>query len=131
MNAMRFLILALSVIGILASSNVAKADLRVAFVVGNGAYKNVRPLPSPPIDAKAMADLLKNVGFEVIEGTNLTRDKMTEKLLDFGPSPVSGCVVKAERIGHREAEAFRSPEVDDETVDCWLLKRQITGFVAA
>src|SRR3982074_1268244 len=81
---MRLLILALSVIGILASSNVAKADRRVAFVVGNGAYKNVSPLPNPPIDAKAIAGMLRNVGFEVVEGTNLTRDKMTERLLDFG-----------------------------------------------
>ena len=81
---MRLLILALSVIGILASSNVAKADRRVAFVVGNGAYKNVQPLPNPPIDAKSMAGLLRNVGFEVVEGTNLTRDKMTERLLEFG-----------------------------------------------
>src|SRR6202165_6169420 len=81
---MRLLILALSVIGILASSNVANADRRVAFVVGNGAYKNVQPLPNPPIDAKSMAGLLRNVGFEVVEGTNLTRDKMTERLLEFG-----------------------------------------------
>src|SRR3982075_1268476 len=81
---MRLLILTLSVIGILASSNVAKADRRVAFVVGNGAYKNVSPLPNPAIDAKAMASALRNVGFEVVEGTNLTRDKMTERLLEFG-----------------------------------------------
>ena len=81
---MRLLILALSVIGILASSNVARADRRVAFVVGNGAYKNVSPLPNPPIDGKAIAGMLRNVGFEVVEGTNLTRDKMTERLLDFG-----------------------------------------------
>src|ERR1700720_1337546 len=81
---MRLLILALSIICILASSNVAKADRRVAFVVGNGAYKNAQPLPNPPIDAKAMAGVLRNVGFEVVEGTNLTRDKMTERLLEFG-----------------------------------------------
>jgi uncharacterized caspase-like protein len=62
----------------------AMAEKRVAFVVGNGAYKNVAQLPNPPIDARAMAAVLRNVGFEVVEGTNLTRDKMTEKLLDFG-----------------------------------------------
>jgi uncharacterized caspase-like protein len=28
--------------------------------------------------------VLRNVGFDVVEGTNLTRDAMTEKLLDFG-----------------------------------------------
>jgi uncharacterized caspase-like protein len=81
---MRSLIVALSVLGLLVSANAAKADRRVAFVVGNGAYKNVTPLPNPPIDAKAMAGVLRNVGFEVVEGTNLTRDKMTERLLEFG-----------------------------------------------
>jgi uncharacterized caspase-like protein len=97
---MRLLIFALSVIGILASSNVAKADRRVAFVVGNGAYKNVTPLPNPPMDAKAMADLLRNVGFDVVEGTNLTRDKMTEKLLDFGKKAEGADVALFFYAGH-------------------------------
>jgi hypothetical protein len=81
---MRFLIIALSVVGMLVSANAAKADRRVAFVVGNGAYKNVAQLPNPPIDAKAMAGVLRNAGFDVVEGINLTRDKMTERLLEFG-----------------------------------------------
>jgi hypothetical protein len=81
---MRFWIAALSVAALLVSGNAALADKRVAFVVGNGAYKNVTPLPNPAIDARSMAALLRNVGFDVVEGTNLTRDKMTEKLLDFG-----------------------------------------------
>jgi hypothetical protein len=81
---MRFMILALSVMGILVSADTAKADRRVAFVVGNGTYKNVAPLPNPPIDAKSMAGLLRNAGFDVVEGINLTRDKMTERLLEFG-----------------------------------------------
>jgi hypothetical protein len=81
---MRLLIIALSAIGFLASSNVAMADRRVAFVVGNGAYKNTAPLPNPPIDAQSMARMLRNVGFDVVEGTNLTRDQMTDRLLEFG-----------------------------------------------
>src|SRR5258708_37364673 len=81
---MRYLTVIASLICILFTAQAAKADRRVAFVVGNGAYKNVGQLPNPPIDAKAMAAALRNVGFEVVEGTNLTRDKMTEKLLDFG-----------------------------------------------
>src|SRR5450631_4385487 len=81
---MRFLVVALSVLGILVSANAAKADRRVAFVVGNGAYKNVAQLPNPPVDAKAMAGVLRNAGFDVVEGINLTRDKMTERLLEFG-----------------------------------------------
>ena len=81
---MRYVTVILSLICMLFTANAAKADRRVAFVVGNGAYKNVAQLPNPPVDAKAMASTLRNVGFEVVEGTNLTRDKMTEKLLDFG-----------------------------------------------
>src|SRR5712672_2872643 len=78
----------------------AKADRRVAFVVGNGAYKNVAQLPNPPIDAKAMAGVLRNVGFDVVEGTNLTRDKMTEKLLDFGKKAQGADVAVFFYAGH-------------------------------
>jgi uncharacterized caspase-like protein len=81
---MRYFTLVLSLVCMALSATAAQADRRVAFVVGNGAYKNVAALPNPPIDAKAIAGALRNVGFEVVEGTNLTRDKMTERLLDFG-----------------------------------------------
>jgi uncharacterized caspase-like protein len=82
---MRYWIAALSAASLLISATTdAFADKRVAFVVGNGAYKNVPALPNPAVDAKSMARLLRNVGFEVVEGSNLSRDKMTEKLLDFG-----------------------------------------------
>ncbi|OAF12125.1 MULTISPECIES: caspase family protein [Bradyrhizobium] len=81
---MRYLTLLASLMCVALSVSAAKADRRVAFVVGNGNYKNVAQLPNPPIDAKAMASTLRNVGFEVIEGSNLSRDQMTEKLLDFG-----------------------------------------------
>jgi uncharacterized caspase-like protein len=97
---MRFLIAALSVAGFLVSANAALADKRVAFVVGNGAYKNVAPLPNPAVDAKSMAKLLRNVGFDVVEGANLTRDKMTEKLLDFGKKAEGADVALFFYAGH-------------------------------
>jgi uncharacterized caspase-like protein len=97
---MRFLIAALSIAGLLVSATVAKADKRVAFVVGNGAYKNVAQLPNPAIDAKAMAKVLRNVGFDVVEGTNLTRDKMTERLLEFGKKAEGADVALFFYAGH-------------------------------
>jgi hypothetical protein len=97
---MRFLIIALSVVGMLVSANAAKADRRVAFVVGNGAYKNVAQLPNPPIDAKAMAGVLRNAGFDVVEGINLTRDKMTERLLEFGKKTQGADVAVFFYAGH-------------------------------
>jgi hypothetical protein len=60
------------------------ADKRVAFVVGVGAYKNAPRLPNPPGDAKAMAETLRGVGFEVLEGIDVTRDQMSRQLLEFG-----------------------------------------------
>jgi uncharacterized caspase-like protein len=97
---MRFLVVALSVLGILVSADAAKADRRVAFVVGNGTYKNVTPLPNPPIDAKAMAGVLRNAGFDVVEGINLTRDQMTERLLVFGKKTQGADVALFFYAGH-------------------------------
>src|ERR1700732_1766994 len=97
---MRYLTVALCLICMLFSGDAALADERVAFVVGNAAYKNVAQLPNPPIDAKAMAAALRNVGFDVVEGTNLTRDKMTEKLLDFGKKTQGAGVAVFFYAGH-------------------------------
>src|SRR6202011_4716691 len=97
---MRYLTVIVSLICMLLSADAAKADRRIAFVVGNGAYKNVAQLPNPPVDAKAMASVLRNVGFEVVEGTNLPRDKMTERLLEFGKKPQGADVAVFFYAGH-------------------------------
>src|SRR6201989_3333987 len=97
---MRYFTVILSLIVMALSANAAQAERRVAFVVGNGAYKNVAQLPNPPIDAKAMASTLRNVGFEVIEGSNLTRDQMPEKLLDFGRKAQGSDVAVFYYAGH-------------------------------
>src|SRR5712671_1767206 len=97
---MRHLTVLVSLICMLFTADAAKADRRVAFVVGNGTYKNVSPLPKPPIDAKSMASVLRNVGFEVVEGTNLTRDKMTERLLEFGKKAEGADVALFFYAGH-------------------------------
>src|ERR1700710_1707657 len=83
-----------------AAQDSAKADKRVAFVVGTGTKRNVPPTPSPPIDAKSMATVLRNVGFDVVEGTNLTRDKMTERLLEFGKKAEGADVALFFYAGH-------------------------------
>jgi hypothetical protein len=45
----------------------AFAEKRVALVIGNGNYANASRLANPANDAKAMADLFKSAGFEVVE----------------------------------------------------------------
>src|SRR5476651_20684 len=97
---MRYLTVIVCLICMIFTADAAKADRRVAFVVGNGAYKNVAQLPNPPVDAKAMAGVLRNVGFEVVEGTNLTRDKMTDRLLEFGKKAQGADVAVFFYAGH-------------------------------
>ncbi|MBV9561303.1 MAG: caspase family protein [Bradyrhizobium sp.] len=97
---MRLAIIALSLFALAVGSTAARADRRIAFVVGNGAYKNVTPLPNPPEDAKAMAGVLRNVGFEVVEGSNLTRDAMTSKLLEFGKKSQGADIAVFYYAGH-------------------------------
>ena len=97
---MRYPTLILSAICMILTAGAASAEKRVAFVVGNGTYKNVAPLPNPSVDAKAMAAALRNVGFEVVEGSNLTRDKMTERLLDFGKKAQGADVALFFYAGH-------------------------------
>jgi hypothetical protein len=51
---------------------------------GKGAGKNVAALPNPAIDARSLAQLLRDVGVDVMEGANRARARMTERLLQFG-----------------------------------------------
>jgi uncharacterized caspase-like protein len=81
---MRTLIAATCLILVIFSTGSANAGGRVALVIGNGAYKNVPKLENPPGDAHAVAALLKSVGFDVVEGIDLTRDSMSVRLLEFG-----------------------------------------------
>lgn len=80
---MRAWIAALS-LGLLVTTGVAKAEQRVALVMGNGAYTKLPKLQTPADDAKAMAELLKKIGFDVIEGSDLTGNQMKKRLAEFG-----------------------------------------------
>lgn len=59
------------------------ADKRIAFVIGNGAYKGAPALENPNVDAKAVAAALKRLGFEVIEGYDLDLAAMKLKVAEF------------------------------------------------
>jgi len=57
---------------------------RVALIIGNGAYQNVHELGNPPRDAKLIAAVLKDIGFQMVKLSNdLTRDKFFEVLRAF------------------------------------------------
>lgn len=57
---------------------------RVALVIGNSAYQNVAALLNPEKDAKAIAESLRNIGFETVTlANNQTREQMVNSLRNF------------------------------------------------
>ena len=75
-------------------------EKRVALVVGNSAYEHVLPLENPANDAADMAELLKSLGFSVVEGYNLTRAGMAERLVEFNDAARDAGVVLFYYAGH-------------------------------
>jgi tetratricopeptide (TPR) repeat protein len=66
-----------------ASPTQGATGIRLALVIGNGAYVNATALANPPNDAAVVAKTLREIGFEVIEGTNLDRAGMERLVRDF------------------------------------------------
>jgi uncharacterized caspase-like protein len=61
----------------------ARADKRVALVIGNGAYRNVPQLANPKNDAADVAAALKQSGFDVALQTDLDQAAMQEAAIRF------------------------------------------------
>ncbi|WP_040620127.1 caspase family protein [Rhodovulum sp. PH10] len=59
------------------------AEARMALVIGNSAYRAVPALPNPANDARAMAKLLGEAGFEVTEAPDLTQEGMRRAIGTF------------------------------------------------
>ena len=53
------------VLAILAFSMPAKAEERIALVIGNSSYSTVSPLDNPTRDARLIAETLQEIDFEV------------------------------------------------------------------
>jgi Caspase domain len=90
-RAIRLLIVLIFVIGV--GADAAAAD-RVALVIGNAAYPTA-PLKNPINDARAMAEKLSSVGFEVIKLENATLAKMNKAVVEL-----------TERLGNEGAAVF-------------------------
>jgi hypothetical protein len=71
------------VAGLLLGAHPAAAQSRLAFVVGNDAYRNVDPLRKAVNDARAVARSLQNLGFKVTLGENLDWRGTVEKFSTF------------------------------------------------
>ncbi|HEY3030092.1 MAG TPA: caspase family protein [Bradyrhizobium sp.] len=68
---------------LLALAAPARAEKRVALVIGNNDYKNVPKLQKAVNDARTMGDTLKQLGFSVMVAENQTRQAFSQTLLAF------------------------------------------------
>lgn len=67
----------------LGDAQAATPEKRVALVVGNSAYQHTGTLENPSRDARAVAQKLQKLGFEVIEGYDLDKPQMDQKIHAF------------------------------------------------
>ncbi|MEZ5666399.1 MAG: Ig-like domain-containing protein [Alphaproteobacteria bacterium] len=121
-------------------------ERRVALVIGNGDYQVANPLPNPPNDAQAIADKLREIGFEVFLGLDLTRDDLNALLqqytraldgADVGLFFYAGHGLQVDGINYIvpvDAVLERAADLDFEVVDSNIVLRQFdrpnfTGLV--
>src|ERR1700724_4277717 len=74
----------------LALAQPARAERRVALVIGNNDYKNVPKLQKAVNDARTMGDTLKQLGFSVMVAANQTGQAFSETLLAFDKAVSAG-----------------------------------------
>ena len=76
------------------------AQNRLAFVTGNDLYQNIDPLKKAVNDARAMAQGLQRLGFQVTLGENLKRRDFIERFNAFENTVKAGDVVFLFYSGH-------------------------------
>lgn len=77
---MRLLAVALALLIFAAPPALAK---KVALVIGNGAYTGAPPLANAVRDARDTAARLREIGFEVIDGYDLSREAILTRVQEF------------------------------------------------
>jgi len=115
---------------------VVAAEQKIALVIGNSAYPSSR-LRNPVNDAKAMAEKLKSLGFDVMLHTDSNLREMTRSFSQFGQKLTPGSVSLFYYAGHGmqvrgknylipvDAEIENEASVTTEAVDVDQLLNQL------
>jgi uncharacterized caspase-like protein len=115
----------------------AAAEKRVALVIGNSAYQHTAPLKNPSNDATDMAAELRQLGFDVIDGTDLTKDEMELRVRAFADKLIGADVGLFFYAGHGlqvDGRNFLAPvdaklksdtDLDFEAVELNLVLKQL------
>ncbi len=99
---LRWMLAAVLVVGVAALPAAAQADEgdRVALVIGNGAYTHLPVLENPINDARDMAALLWQAGFETIELIDANHEEMLAGLATFAKRLTTGTDAVFYYAGH-------------------------------
>ncbi len=81
-------------------ASMARAEQRVALVIGNSAYQSVTPLPNPANDARAVAEKLARLGFDVTPVIDGDKRTMDQALRAFGRRAAAADVAMVFYAGH-------------------------------
>jgi len=124
-------------IALLVSAPAQATDGRVALVIGNGAYRNAPELTNPPNDAVDMAAALRRIGFDVVEGRDLGKRAMEDKIREYSHKLDDAKVALFFYAGHGlqvggknylvpvDAQLERPGDLDFETIDIGLVLAQM------
>jgi hypothetical protein len=121
---------------------MARAERRVALVIGNSSYRNIAPLDNPQKDARLMADTLRSIGFELIGGAaqiDLDKGQFDRAVQSFSRQLPGADVSLFYYAGHGvqvrssnylvpvDANPVREADVDFQMVDISLVLHQMEG----
>jgi Caspase domain len=115
----------------------AAAEKRVALVIGNSAYQHTPALRNPSNDATDIAEKLRGLGFKVIDGTDLSKADMEERIRSFAAELTGADVGLFFYAGHGlqvdgrnllvpvDAQLKSDTDIDFEAVDANLVLKQL------
>ena len=124
---------------VLSAFPVAAQGKRVAFVIGNSAYKHAGELTNPRNDAVDMTAILKQKGFTVIDGIDLDKASFVARLQEFSLALKGAEIALFFYAGHGiqvdgrnyllpvDAELAAASALDAELVPVSFIYREMEG----
>ena len=134
---MRWVFVLLLALVVMAPGGEARAEKRVALVIGNAAYQNTAALNNPSNDAADLSAALQRLDFEVIEGRDLDKRAMERLVRQFGIKLAGADVALFFYAGHGlqvggqnylvpiDAKLASEGDVDFESLPVSLVARQM------
>jgi uncharacterized caspase-like protein len=122
---------------LLTATDHARAQSRVALIIGNSAYAHVTALPNPANDAEDVAGSFERLGFQVTRVANANRGAMLDALRSFEERSIGAEIAIVFFAGHGievdgtnylipvDARLARDVHVEDEAIALGRVMRSV------